>query len=359
MWIDYQYVKLNGRQVRLHPLDEVSLASAVGNVDGFGSILAFLRQWDSPDEYVQIKTSGSTGSPKIINARKEFMVRSAIRTCHFFKLVKSSVALLCLPATYIAGQMMIVRAIVSGFDLLVDSPKGNPAERLQCKVDFSAMVPNQVITCLQKPQSLNNIRSLIIGGGKVGEQLSALLKSVETNCYETFGMTETLSHIAVRKVSPIEDQCFTTLDGISVKKSEQGTLVVDYPDLEISGMCTNDIVEVLNSNVFRWCGRADFVINSGGIKISPEDVERDIARLFPEMRFCISSRPDAKLGNKLVLVAENLPMQQIPLLDFLKANMRPYYAPKEIFLIDTLPTNAHGKLDRRAVQGKVNMGISA
>lgn len=354
MWADYQYIELNGHQVRIHPLDEDALTSAVGEVDGLDSILAFLRQWDSSADYIQVKTSGSTGSPKIIQAKKEFMVRSAIRTCHFFHLCRSSVALLCLPATYIAGQMMIVRAIVSGMNLLVESPKGNPAERLDTNVDFCAMVPNQVLNCLQNPQSINKIHSLIIGGGKVSEQLSAQLKCVKTNCFETFGMTETLSHIAVRKVSPIEDQYFTTLDGISVKRSEQGTLVVDYPDLCISGMCTNDIVEVLNANTFRWLGRADFVINSGGIKISPEDVERDIARLFPEMRFCISSRPDAKLGNRLVLVAEKLPMQSDLLLEYLKSNLKPYCAPKETFTVNALPLNRNGKLDRLAVSRIIN-----
>lgn len=354
MWADYQYIELNGHQVRIHPLDEDALTSAVGEVDGLDSILAFLRQWDSSVDYIQVKTSGSTGSPKTIQAPKEFMVRSAIRTCHFFHLCRSSVALLCLPATYIAGQMMIVRAIVSGMNLIVGSPKGNPAERLDTNVDFCAMVPNQVLNCLQNPQSINKIHSLIIGGGKVSEQLSAQLKCVKTNCYETFGMTETLSHIAVRKVSPIEEQYFTTLEGIEVKASERGTLTIDYQDLEIEQMETNDIVEVLNANTFRWLGRADFVINSGGIKISPEEVEREIGKIYPEMRFCISSRPDTKLGNRLVLVAENLPIPATDLLTNLKISIRNYFAPKEVVVVESLPTNQNGKLDRLAIRNLID-----
>ena len=349
MWSDYQYIKINNKEVILHPLDKDSLLLALGQVDGADDIVAFFEQWVSLNDFVEIKTSGSTGTPKVIRAKKEFMVQSALQTNSFFQLDNQSTALLCLSANYIAGQMMIVRAIVAQMNLIVVSPKGNITQKLSCNIDFAAMVPNQVLNCLKTPQYLNKIKTLIIGGGKVDIRLVEKLHNLSTNCYETFGMTETLSHIALKQLS-VSDTPFITLGGVTVAQSGRGTLVVNYPALGICAMETNDIVDVVSCNSFVWKGRTDFVINSGGIKISPEEIEMQIGKILPNMHFCISSLPDEKLGNKLVMVVETSTVNESELLQILKTELKPYYVPKAIVGIDVLPTNCNGKLDRLAVK---------
>jgi len=207
------------------------------------------------------------------------------------------------------------------------------------------MVPNQVLNCLETPHKLNLIKTLIIGGGQVNHLLIEKLKGIETRCYETFGMTETLSHIALKMVSPQNGNYFTTLSGIKIHQNEQGNLIIDDPDLEIKGMKTNDLIEMLSETQFRWIGRSDFVINSGGIKISPEELECQIAP-YIDRPFCISSLPDERLENKIVLVITEPEFDTKYLYSQFHEQLHPYSIPKQTVFIDQLPLNRNGKIDR-------------
>lgn len=341
--------KLNDAPVDTENFSAEEAKQALGNTEGCDEIVDFLERWCNKSATITLKTSGSTGTPKIIEAQKTHMLASAKRTCSFFKIEPKSVMLLCLPATYIAGQMMLVRAMVSGANLLVVSPRGNIAEQINQPIDFAAMVPNQVLKSLKSAQKFNQIKTLIIGGGKVGYNIVNQLSEISTTCYETFGMTETLSHIAVRKIWPDSQPNFKAFDGVEVSSTTNNNLVITDNDLCINQMQTNDIVRIVSSKEFEWLGRTDFVINSGGIKTSPESIEQILEPLIGR-QLCITSKPDEKLGNRIVLVVEGKTTDITCQLDVLRQKVSRYSMPKEVIWVDLLPRNKNGKLDRLALR---------
>jgi o-succinylbenzoate---CoA ligase len=346
MWQQYQTLILNENLVDLNQPIEDQFNQILLPSDETNAIISFLLKWANASDWIELKTSGSTGEPKTIQIPKNFLIKSAQRTCSFFHLNNQSIGLLCLPATYIAGQMMLVRAMVTKMNLIVVSPRGNPVIGLKSDIDFAAMVPNQVMRALETPIAFNHIKTLIIGGGQVNNQLINQLGAIPTCCYETFGMTETLSHIAVKQVSPIVECCFTTLPDIKISQSPEGNLIINDPELELENLETHDLIEKTSENQFRWIGRSDFVINSGGIKVSPEELESQLAPLINQP-FCISSKPDERFGNNLVLVIEGELFDTTQLVEKLKVALHSYLVPKEVIFIGKFPINHHGKLDRR------------
>lgn len=341
--------KLNDAPIDTENFSAEEARQSLGNTEGSDEIVDFLERWCNKSATITLRTSGSTGIPKQIEAQKTHMLASAKRTCSFFELGPKSVMLLCLPATYIAGQMMLVRAMVSGANLLVVSPRGNIAEQINQPIDFAAMVPNQVLKSLKSAQKFNQIKTLIIGGGKVGYNIVNQLSEISTTCYETFGMTETLSHIAVRKIWPDSQPNFKAFDGVEVSSTTNNNLVITDNDLCINQMQTNDIVRIVSSKEFEWLGRTDFVINSGGIKTSPESIEQILEPLIGR-QLCITSKPDEKLGNRIVLVVEGKTTDITSQLNVLKQKVSRYSMPKEVIWVDQLPRNKNGKLDRLALR---------
>lgn len=262
----------------------------------------FLLDWLDDNEIIQLTTSGTTGTPKTITIKKQSMVHSAIATGNYFNLHPQDTALLCLPARYIAGKMMIVRAMMLGLELEIMPPTSHLDDLLSHKnYDFVAIVPLQAENSLEK---LSQFKKIIIGGAKVSDDLANKLKEIKSDIYETYGMTETITHIAAKKIG---EDYFSTLEHFVISQDERNCLVIDVPSISDEQIVTNDIVEILDETHFKWIGRYDNVINSGGIKLFPEQIE---AKLMSEItnRFFIAGLPDAVLGTKVTLVIEGDPM---------------------------------------------------
>ncbi len=311
------------------------------------SIVDFLKLWFDNNETITVQTSGSTGEPKNIELSKKSMRDSALTTNNFFGLDKSTTALLCLPANYIAGKMMLVRAIVGGYNLLTTEPSANPILDLKQDIDFMAVTPHQMDRILNFVEtvhapSLQKTTNIIIGGAPISSQLEKQCQSLSSNIYETYGMTETCTHIALRELN--KEKAFKVLDKISIFQDDRNCLVISASHLSKQDIITNDMVEIIDETHFRWLGRIDNVINSGGIKIHPELLEKKIESLIP-YRFFISSLPDEKLGQKAVLIIEaDTPIANLK--EQLKHVLGKFEMPKEILYLDEFICAENGKVLR-------------
>ncbi|HEY0262819.1 MAG TPA: AMP-binding protein [Chitinophagales bacterium] len=313
-------------------------------------IFSFLKNWldDSMPEF-SISTSGSTGSPKTITHSRFRMIESAKRTNTFFSLDKNSVLLLALPVRAIGGRMMLVRAQIAACKIVCVEPSALPFTSAslseQFTFDFAAFTPMQVFEMLKNEQTkidFSHIQNVIIGGGKISDELQEKLRELPNNIYETFGMTETVSHIALRKISEKE---FTCLPEISVKKDDLSRLLIELPNNEI--LQTNDIVELSDSKHFTWLSRIDDVINTGGIKVFANEIE---AKLKPHISipFFIAKMPDEKFGEKVVLVVEQNAEKDTFFLDLFAHVLSPYEKPKTILRPPKFIYSEMGKLMKQA-----------
>ena len=301
-------------------------------------------EWNSGQSEFSVHTSGSTGTPKKIVLKREFMKVSARATNDFFQNKKESTALLCLSPSTIGGKMMIVRALEAGMKLIVVEASSNPLERINEKIDFAAMVPMQVQTTLiNSPEKFRLINTTIIGGAVVSNELQRLLLTSGANFYQTFGMTETISHIALKQLSPTQASIYACLPGVSVS-APSGSLVVHYPALGIEELETNDLVELIDITHFKWLGRSDFAINSGGIKIHPEQIEERLSESIPVPFFSFGV-PDELLGERHILIVESTkPIQLSKAL--LSRSLTTYEVPKEIWYFTEFKYTESGKLNR-------------
>jgi len=315
------------------------------------SLEEFLSEWNNDSPFVHVQTSGSTGAPKPMLAEKRRMLASARITNDFLGLHEGDAALLCMSLDYIAGKMMVVRSMERGLKLLTVEPSGHPLNHCQsaiddCKIDFAAMVPLQVYNTLQVPEErkrLLQIRHLIIGGGAIDEALGAELKNFPNAVWSTYGMTETLSHIALRRLSgPEASDWYIPFPSVKVSLSEDGCLVIDAPEVCPERLVTNDIAEI-SPQGFRILGRKDNVICSGGIKIQIEEVE---SRLRPFLRvpYLISKRPDPKFGEVSVLLTEG-PVDEAR--QVCERVLPKYHLPRHYLHVDHLPLTETGKPARQ------------
>jgi O-succinylbenzoic acid--CoA ligase len=300
------------------------------------------------------KTSGTTADPREHQLHRKKMVSSARRTLDYFNLQPGDRALLCLPIRYIAGKMMVVRALVGGLDLVMTEPSGRPLKNLTGPFTFAAMVPLQVHESLSHGDSLSIIRTLVIGGGELHPAVKEKLTHMNSPAiYESFAMTETYTHFALRRINgTLPDIPFRLLDGIRVSQDERGCLEVEVDDITAGKVTTNDLVEIAPSGRdFQWLGRIDHVISSGGIKIIPELLEQQI-RQWLGHDCLILPEADEKLGEKLVLVVEYGASE--PPVDMwkelLQSKLSGYEVPKRIVTIGEIPRNQSFKPDRKAVQ---------
>ena len=315
------------------------------------SLEEFLSEWNNDSPFVHVQTSGSTGVPKPMLAEKRRMLASARITNDFLGLREGDVALLCMSLDYIAGKMMVVRSIERGLKLITVEPSGHPLNHSQlaiddCQIDFAAMVPLQVYNTLQVPEErkrLLQIRHLIIGGGAIDEALGAELKNFPNAVWSTYGMTETLSHIALRRLSgPEASDWYIPFPSVKVSLSEDGCLVIDAPEVCPERLVTNDIAEI-SPQGFRILGRKDNVICSGGIKIQIEEVE---SRLRPFLRvpYLISKRPDPKFGEVSVLLTEGSIDEARQICERI---LPKYYIPRHYLHVDRIPLTETGKPARQ------------
>ena len=314
------------------------------------SIDAFLAEWNNSSPTVLVHTSGSTGKPKPMLVEKRRMEASARITCRFLGLHEGDTALLCMPLDYIAGKMMVVRALTCGLRLVSVAPSSHPLSTLNSHLDFAAMVPLQVWNSLQVPderQRLMQIRHLIIGGGAIDDALARQLADFPHQAWSTYGMTETLSHIALRRLNgPEASDWYTPFDGVTISLTDEGCLVIDAPAVHDGPLVTNDIAE-LSAQRFRILGRKDNVICSGGIKIQIEEVER---LLRPHLRvpYIITKAPDEKLGEQVVLLTESKAVGDV--LAACRLHLPKYWVPRRILSVDRLPLTETGKPARREAE---------
>ncbi|MCU4156941.1 AMP-binding protein [Carboxylicivirga sp. A043] len=305
----------------------------------------FLSDWLNDNDFIELQTSGSTGTPKIIKVKKVAMVASAKRTIEFLKLQPFDSALLCLSAKYIAGKMMLVRAMVGQLNLVTSTVSSNPMESISRDIDFAAMVPMQVATILEENKNaFKSIRHLIIGGGRVNAQISKALRTLKVNAWETYGMTETVSHIALRNIKD-ERTGFRVLPGISVLSDKRGCLLVEASDINEQPLVTNDIVKFNSSNEFTIKGRYDNIINTGGVKVIAEDIETKLAPSIT-VPFAISWKKDDLLGQKVVLVCQSKEPVILESIGFLTK----FEWPREVICIDKIPMTETGKIQRKKLQ---------
>jgi O-succinylbenzoic acid--CoA ligase len=352
-------IQLNGIQYNQENLSELHFTDETEDT-WHNAIYHFLENWFDDTDSIITHTTGSTGKPKNIRLRKTVMINSARMTNHFFKLNAESTVLLCMPATYIAGKMMLVRALVSGFNLLTVEPSANPFEMLNQLVDFTAITPYQLF---QSAESLKKglVGKIIVGGSQVTGNLEQLASTIPSELYETYGMTETCSHIALRRFNGKEkSDYFTVLGGVEIHQTKLGCLVIDAPHLLEYEIQTTDLVEIISQNSFRWLGRADSVINSGGVKIHPEQVEKKLEGIIPVPYF-ITSVPDQLFENKVVLVIESEAFTTEQELD-LKLKMQPmlhkFEFPKQIYYLTPFVYSQNNKLLRKETLSKAISPLS-
>ena len=307
----------------------------------------FIEEWESPKETLTMHTSGSTGVPKPITVRKQQMRASAEMTCRFLGLKRGDTALLCLPTEYIAGKMMVVRSLVSSLHLVSVPPSIHPLLNMDEAIDFAAMIPTQVYHSLHTPceaERLRNIRCLIIGGSAIDSQTEAALRSFPNPIYATYGMTETVSHIALRRINGKDaHEGFMPMDGVKVSLSSQNTLIIDAPTLCEEPLQTNDCARILDDGSFVLLGRIDNVVNSGGIKHHIEQLEAKLRMTNNHATFAFTSVPHPEWGEALVLLIEEGSSSDIHL-----EALTTYERPKHILHIHTLPLTANAKIDRKA-----------
>jgi O-succinylbenzoic acid--CoA ligase len=237
---------------------------------------------------------------------------------------------------YIAGKMMLVRSIILGFEMDFVTPSSNPLKDNQRNYDFVAMVPMQVQNSISE---LHKVKKLIVGGAKISETLLNQLLEVPTQIYETYGMTETITHIAVKKIG---EKSFSVLPNVTIAIDERGCLVIVAPRIPDTKIVTNDVVELLSETQFLLLGRIDNVINSGGVKLFPEQIEAKISDKIKQ-RFFVIGIPDEKLGEQVLIVIEGKP---VVFDDSVFKNLELYERPKTIRFVPKFIETESGKVKR-------------
>lgn len=305
----------------------------------------FVSDWQSDSPTLLVHTSGSTGKPKPMLVEKRRMEASARITCGFLGLRAGDTALLCMPLDFIAGKMVVVRSLVWGLRLMAVEPSGHPLKGLTESPTFAAMVPMQVYNSLKVEEErrlLRDIKHLIIGGGAINRDMAEALRGFPNAVWSTYGMTETLSHIALRRLSGAEaSEWYEPFDGVGVTTNANGCLVIDAPAVCAHPLVTNDIAEIApDGRRFRIRGRRDNVVCSGGLKLQIEEME---ARLQPHLNvpYMISKRPDDKFGEAVVLLAVTDDMESV--CEVCRKHMPRYEQPRYFLAVSELPMTPTGK----------------
>lgn len=346
-------IYINHRQVNL---TEITPGGATSVSDFEFETFSCIQDWLQEIDSFKLQTSGSTGIPKEITLTRNQLQQSALRTIKVFDLNNNDTAFVCLDTKYIAGKMMLVRALESNMKIVAVEPSSNPLQKLPSEpsISFAAFVPLQLQEILKQGdsiQKLNRMKAIIIGGAVVSASLQQEIQKLSCPVYATYGMTETVSHIALQRLNSMEaSDHFTVLPGIGIELDERGCLVIRLPEFE-EKIVTNDLVELLTPTSFRWSGRIDHVINSGGFKISPEKIERIVERIFHDRMinrpFFVCGIPDDRLGQKLILTIEGFPISgEKKILALLKQHLHAYEVPKQIFHIREFIRTGTGKVNR-------------
>lgn len=338
--------KLNGYHFTRTDLTDVAYTFIKEGKPYEQSVGRFLLDWLDENDYIFVKTSGSTGTPKTIKISKDDMVSSAIATGNHFKLEVGDKALHCLSADYIAGKMMLVRALILGLEVDLVPPDKYPLLYNEKSYDFCAMVPMQVQHSLEE---LHRVKKIIVGGATISPSLKESLQKIPSYIYETYGMTETITHIATRKVNKFkkgkENNYFKALTGVQISTDNRSCLVISVPYGIEEKVVTNDVVNLIGNRKFEWLGRIDNAINSGGIKLFPERVEAKLNTI--KKPFFVAGLPDETLGQKLVVVVECKPEIKETVLEQIKeAQLDKFEVPKDVLVVPKFIRTPNDKVKR-------------
>jgi O-succinylbenzoic acid--CoA ligase len=326
----------------------------------------FCRAWQSGQSVFTLQTSGSTGTPKSIQLSRAQMQASAHLTGQTLGLETGDAALVCLNIHYVAGTMMLVRGLELGLLMIIQEPSGNPLINIDPLTDrfaFTALVPLQLQTILdttpEKLPILNNMKAILVGGAATSPALEQAIQVITAPVYATYGMTETVSHIALRRLNgDAPDDTFVALRGVTLGTDERSCLFIESAATNFERVQTNDVVDLLPGNRFRLLGRADTVINSGGVKVQPEPVERVAQRVFAQFgltnRLFVAGLPDERLGQRIILVVEGADLSAQPnevlsaVQQAVRTEIGPYAVPKHLVSVSQFLETPTGKIDRRA-----------
>jgi O-succinylbenzoic acid--CoA ligase len=337
------YFKLNGYHLNRKDLCRVAYSFIKEGEEHEKAVGDFILDWFDKKSYIELNTSGTTGSPKVIQMNKQAMVNSALATGDFFDLRPGDKALHCLPTKYIAGKMMLVRGFILGLDMDFVAPNSHPLLHNDTKYDFVAMVPLQAENSLAE---LINVKKMIVGGARMSKLLEKSLAKLNTKGYETYGMTETITHIAAKKIGA---KAFSILPDVTISQDDRNCLVIHAPKISEQTIVTNDLVELVNENEFVFLGRIDNVINSGGIKLIPEQIEEKLSGKI-HSRFFVIGIQDATLGEKLALIIEG----EKQLVDeTIFEGLDKYEKPKEVFYVSKFIETQNGKIKRKEILERI------
>lgn len=335
--------KLNGVPIALEALEDVAY-SLTKEGEEFERVYGeFLLDWLDQSGYIEVQTSGSTGSPRIWKMKKRDFLASAKLTGEVFDLFPGKRTLLGIPGSFIAGKMMFVRAMVLGLDLLVVKPSKNTLEEVGGRFYFVAMTPYQLANSLG---DLDRVDTVLVGGAPFPASLEAALEGYKCRVVESYGMTETLTHVALREVHPHKQDSFHALPGVTFNVDDRGCLLIEAEHLAIEALQTEDLVELLDEGSFVWKGRLDRVINTGGIKVFPEQIEAKLEAFIPH-RFFIGAQLHPELGEQVVLFIEQ-EKEDAEVLHSLQSNseLSTGEKPREIHWFKSFKELHSGKIDR-------------
>lgn len=303
----------------------------------------FSKEWSNDVPYIKAMTSGSTGVPKEIRLLKTDMKASADATNAYFGIDENSVLVTPLSADYIAGKMMAVRAWACGASLVV-VPPANVYGLPSGDITLLAVVPSQTDHLINNPKYASRVKNVLVGGAPLSENRRRALIEAGYMVYESYGMTETCSHVALRR---IDEEYFEAMPGIKFDTDKNGCLIIQSNRLSCGTLLTKDCVTLKDSQHMKWLGRADNVINSGGIKIHPEQLERDILHaLSPSVQFYVTQKPHDKWGNVAVLVVEGEQRDADALLSAVREILPHSHAPRQAIAVQVFDRTYNGKIKR-------------
>jgi O-succinylbenzoic acid--CoA ligase len=331
--------KLNGYHINLEEMLYVAYSFIKEGAPFEQHVGNFLLDWFDEKSYIELSTSGTTGTPKMIRIEKQAMLDSALATGDFFGLQPGDRMLHCLPTNYVAGKMMFVRSFILGLEMEFVEPSSDPLKKIDEEFDFCAMVPLQAKNSLEKLKA-GKIKKLIIGGVKVHKALEKDLVKLPMEIYETYGMTETITHIAAKKIG---EKAFTVLPNVKIFTDERKCLVIKASKISKDEIITNDVVDLISDKQFSWKGRYDNIINSGGVKLMPERIEDKLSTLIPR-RYFVAGQSDEILGEKVVLYVEG---ETLAIEETVFDELDKFEKPKEVVFIPKFRETATGKIMRR------------
>ncbi|UOQ77909.1 AMP-binding protein [Hymenobacter sp. 5516J-16] len=350
---------LNGREFHYADIQQYP-ANSPTDLNGYEArVLDFCRQWLNGAQEFGLQTSGSTGLPQRVTMTRQQLAASARRTGDYFDLGPGDRMLVCLNCEFVGGLMMLVRGFERRMHLTIVEPQADPLALVPAgaEFDFTSFVPLQLRAVLAAGHAprLNRLKGILVGGAAVEKSLEQEIQQVQVPVYLTYGMTETASHIALRRLNgPDATPYYHVLSGIHVGQDERGCLTIRADVTQDQLITTNDRVNLLDARTFEWLGRADFVINSGGVKVQAEKVEQVLEVALMELglrcRAFIAGRPDERLGEQVTAFLEGEPLapaQQQQLHALLSQRLDKYEQPREFVFVPQFQATPSGKLDRR------------